>query len=240
MSFAAIFAAMLWLKGNTHTHTLMSDGDSAPATVVQWYCDHGYDFLVITDHDLITRVPAPARMVLIDGEEVTDWLPKRPLHVNAIGLTKRVTPQHGETAVEVVQRNVDAIRKAEGIAAINHPNFGWALSAHELQQIEGATLLEIASGHPYVNMDGPPSMEAVWDELLTAGKRIWGIGVDDSHDLTRPWDVNIAPPGKAWIVVRAAAREREAILDAIRKGEFYASNGVELVAYEVSGGTIRV
>jgi len=39
-----------WFKGNTHTHTLNSDGDSTPDEVVKWYREHGYHFLVLTDH----------------------------------------------------------------------------------------------------------------------------------------------------------------------------------------------
>src|SRR5262245_1668071 len=31
-----------WYKGNTHTHTLNSDGDSTPDEVVRWYRSHGY------------------------------------------------------------------------------------------------------------------------------------------------------------------------------------------------------
>ena len=158
-----------WLRGNLHTHTLESDGDSTPEEVARWYRDHGYDFLVITDHDKVTKIAAPPGLVLIPGEEVTDRLPKRSLHVNAIGITSAIPPQHGTTIVEVLQRNVDAVRKAGGIALINHPNFGWAFGAQELRQIEGAALLEIASGHPYVNMLGPPPVEEMWDVLLTAG-----------------------------------------------------------------------
>ncbi|TFG77436.1 MAG: hypothetical protein E4H23_08705, partial [Chrysiogenales bacterium] len=43
-----------WVKGNTHTHTNNSDGDEYPRRVARWYQDHGYHFLVITDHDMIT------------------------------------------------------------------------------------------------------------------------------------------------------------------------------------------
>ena len=228
--FLAFSANAAWLKGNTHTHTSESDGDSTPAEVVAWYADHGYDFLVITDHDKVTRVSSD-RLVLIPGEEVTDRLPKKPLHVNAIGIEEPVAPQKGATPVEVLQRNVDAVRKAGGIAAINHPNFGWAFGAAELLQIQGATLLEIASGHPFVNMQGPPSVEEMWDRLLTAGRRIWGVAVDDSHHLKRPWDVDMAPPGKAWVMVRAETREPKAILAALAAGDFYASTGVELEDY---------
>ena len=225
-----------WLKGNTHTHTLESDGDSPPADAVRWYREHGYDFLVITDHDKITRVDGGG-MVLIPGEEITDRLPKRPLHVNALGIEKPIPPQHGTTAVEVLQRNIDAVREAGGIPAVNHPNFGWAFGADELLKLERFALLEIASGHPYVNMLGPPSVEEMWDKLLTAGKRVWGIGVDDSHNFKESPDPR--PPGKAWIVVRAE-RDAKSILSAIERGDFYASTGVELTDYAVNEKSMTV
>ena len=235
----ALSSEAAWLKGNTHTHTLESDGDSKPETIARWYREHGYDFLVITDHDKVTRLAAEG-IVLIPGEEVTDRLPKKPLHVNALGIEKAIKPQGGASVVEVLQRNVDAVRKAGGIAAINHPNFGWAFGTKELMQIEGATLLEIASGHPYVNMQGPPSVESMWDELLTAGKRIYGIGVDDAHHLERPWDTDVALPGKAWVMVRAEKRDAESILGALARGDFYASTGVEIEDYAATDKEMRV
>lgn len=235
---AVLLASVLWLRGNLHTHTSLSDGDSTPAEMATWYRDHGYQFLVITDHDLLTEVPAPEGLVLIPGEEVTDRLPKKPLHVNAIGLTRVVPPQGGKSPVDVLQRNIDAVRAAGGIPLVNHPNFGWAFGAEELRQLRGVTLLEIASGHPYVNSQGPPAVEAMWDELLTAGQRVWGVAVDDSHHLKRPWDTDVALPGKGWVVVRAEKAESRAILAALERGDFYASTGVELE--EVSRGSVKV
>lgn len=237
--FVVLSAHAAWWKGNTHAHTLESDGDSTPQEVAAWYRQHGYHFLVITDHDKITKISAEG-ILLIPGEEVTDRLPKKPLHVNALGLTKVVKPQGGTSVVEVLQRNVDAVREAGGIAAINHPNFGWAFGADELLQVRGAALLEIASGHPFVNMEGPPHIEAVWDRLLGAGQRIYGIAVDDSHHLKRPWDTDIAPPGKAWVMVRAEKCEAAAILAALEHGDFYASTGVELEDYTVDAEKMSV
>src|SRR5215203_140780 len=86
LAFVCLPLNAAWLKGNLHTHTLESDGDSTPADVVRWYAEHGYDFLAITDHDKITRVEDSRGLVLILAEEVTDRLPKKPLHVNAIGI----------------------------------------------------------------------------------------------------------------------------------------------------------
>lgn len=41
-----------WFKGNTHTHTLWSDGDAAPEIAVEWYKDNGYDFLCLSEHNI--------------------------------------------------------------------------------------------------------------------------------------------------------------------------------------------
>jgi hypothetical protein len=229
-----------WLRGNLHTHTLESDGDSAPSDVVRWYAEHGYDFLVLTDHNKVTRVDDSRGLVLILGEEVTDKLPKKPLHVNAIGIEEPVAPQHGATPVEVLQRNVDAVHEAGGLALINHPNFGWAFGADELVQIERANFLEIASGHQFVNSLGPPSVESMWDRMLTAGKKIYGVAVDDMHHLQRFWDADAVHPGKAWVVVRAEQRDAKSILAALARGDFYASNGVELEDVVVDAKSITV
>lgn len=53
-----------WWRGNTHTHTLWSDGDDFPEAVAEWYKRNGYHFLAITDHNTLAieqrwfRVPA--------------------------------------------------------------------------------------------------------------------------------------------------------------------------------------
>lgn len=52
---ACLGGAPRWWKGNTHAHTLWSDGDSAPRQVVEWYRDAGYDFLVLSDHTLLAQ-----------------------------------------------------------------------------------------------------------------------------------------------------------------------------------------
>ena len=47
-------AKLRWYKGNIHTHTTESDGDADPEKVVGWYRRHGYDFLVLSDHNHLT------------------------------------------------------------------------------------------------------------------------------------------------------------------------------------------
>src|SRR6187200_1712335 len=129
-----------WYKGNTHTHTLNSDGDSTPDEVTTWYRAHGYQFLVLTDHNVLTNVDglnavhgASDQFLVIKGEEVTDRFGDKPIHINGLDVSRLVEPQHGSSVLDVVQRAVDAIRKADGIPHVNHPNFGWAITADELK-----------------------------------------------------------------------------------------------------------
>lgn len=239
-----------WYKGNTHTHTLNSDGDSTPDDVVRWYREHGYDFLVLTDHNYLTDVSglnavhgAAERFLVIKGEEVTDRLGQTPLHINGLDVGRTVEPQGGASRVEIAQRNVDAIRAAQGIPHINHPNFGWALSADDLAQVHRYRLLEIFNGHPMVNNlggGGTPGLEEVWDGLLSNGQRVFGIAVDDAHHFKRPGDPTASGPGRGWVVVRAPRLETRALLEALEAGAFYASTGVVLEDCSVIDRTLTV
>ena len=49
--------AASWFRGNTHTHTLWSDGDDFPEMVAEWYREQGYHFLGISDHNVYQRGP---------------------------------------------------------------------------------------------------------------------------------------------------------------------------------------
>lgn len=42
-----------FLKGNLHTHSLWSDGDDYPDMIADWYKSHGYQFLALTEHNVI-------------------------------------------------------------------------------------------------------------------------------------------------------------------------------------------
>jgi hypothetical protein len=42
-------------KGNLHTHSLWSDGDDFPELIADWYKQHGYQFLALTEHNVIAE-----------------------------------------------------------------------------------------------------------------------------------------------------------------------------------------
>src|SRR5947208_2582525 len=48
-------SAFQYWKGNLHTHSLWSDGDDFPEMIADWYKRHGYHFLALTDHNLLSE-----------------------------------------------------------------------------------------------------------------------------------------------------------------------------------------
>ena len=242
--------AVNWYKGNTHTHTINSDGDSTPADVVRWYRENRYNFLFITDHEHVTNVASlndlhgkAGAFLVIAGQEVTDSYDRKPYHLNALGISKLVMPNRLPGAVETLQKNIDDVLKAGGIAQINHPNFGWALTADQLIKLNNYTLLEIHNGHPLVNNmggGGVPSAEAMWDSVLSSGKLVFAVADDDSHFFKRIGDPTAPTPGKGWIFVRAAELTPEAVIESMKKGDFYASTGVELSDYKADDRQVTV
>jgi predicted metal-dependent phosphoesterase TrpH len=238
----------IWFKGNTHSHTTESDGDSPPEVVAQWYKSHGYRFLVLSDHNVFTDPRTLAHLVdstflLIPGEELTSSFESKPVHVNGLNLPGLIEARTDSTLVGTIQKNVDAIREVQGVPHINHPNFRWAFGYEELRQVRNDKLFEIWNGHPLVhNLGGGDhdSLEDIWDRLLTDGKRLYGIAVDDAHHFQGEFAPERSNPGRGWIVVRADRLDANTLVAAMEAGQFYASTGVQLTDVRVEPTSLTI
>ncbi len=229
-----------WYKGNIHTHTTESDGDADPEFVTRWYMEHGYDFLVLSDHNhrTILEHEIEGGPLMIPGEEVSSRIlgGTVPIHLNAIGIRHVVEPTDLDDIVETIQANVDAIINAGGIAQLNHPNYEWAFDDEHIVQVIGASLLEIHNAHPSVNTygaPGKPSTVEIWDRVLSQGRILFGTATDDSHNYYdhTPERSN---PGRAWVVVDAPELTVDAIVEGLATGSFYSSTGVVLTHLKMS------
>jgi hypothetical protein len=180
--------------------------------------------------------------MLLKGEEISDRHETAPIHVNATHLREYIPPQGGGSVLETIQNNVNAVlaqRKRTGqvmFPHINHPNFGWAITAEELMRVENARFFEVYNGHPGVRNYGDdtrPGTERMWDIVLTwrlavlGFEPMYGLATDDAHSYhgVSPKGSN---PGRGWLVVRATHLTPEKIIHAMESGDFYASTGVIL------------
>lgn len=184
----------------------------------------------------------PNRFLLIPAEEISDKFRTLPLHVNAINIREALKAQGGTSVVDVLQRNVDAVleqRRRTGqpmFPHINHPNFGWGITAEELMRIQGDKFFEVYNGHPAVNNEGDlyhANTERIWDIVLTFRlaelglEPMFGTAVDDAHNYHVMARTN-SNPGRGWVMVQSQELTPAAIIGAMERGDFYASSGVKL------------
>lgn len=234
-----------WFKGNLHTHTTKSDGDAEPQWVANWYKNHGYDFLVLSDHNHRTILEQEIDgLLMVPGEEVSarTEVGQIPIHINGIGVSKVVEPIHGDDIVKIIQANVDSIHDAGGIVQINHPNFRWAFDHSHISQVVGADLIEVHNSHPLVNnlgAPGRPGSEDIWDRVLSSGKIIFGTATDDSHNY-HDWLPHLSNPGRGWVMVSANDLSIDGIVSALADGQFYSSTGVTLSSYFYDDMEIKI
>jgi hypothetical protein len=245
--FARAFDIDTFQRGNVHAHSNESDGDSDPRSVYLWYRNHGYNFAAVTDHNVFVD-PARYRdlerddFALLGGEEVTMKGAGRPVHINALCTGQKIAGGTFDTAEAAIASGVERVLAVGGIPLVNHPNFDWGIDEHALFAARGATLIEIFSGHPSVPGAGDrhhPSHEAMWDSLLTSGRDVMGVAVDDAHHL-HPQNDAQSQPGRAWIEVFAPSAKRDLICAAIGNGLLYASNGAKIDRIAVSTDAYEV
>ncbi len=195
----------------------------------------------------------PNRFLVIQSEEITDEFESKPIHVNATNILDVIPPQGGESVLDVLQQNVNAVldqRRTTGqimFPHVNHPNFGWAVTAEDLIALQGERFFEVYNGHPAVHNQGDhrrPSVERIWDIVLSERLReghdvLLGIAVDDAHNYHESGPSR-SNPGRAWVMVRASTLSAAALLGAMESGDFYGTTGVELDEIDFNGNRLSL
>ena len=222
-----------WIRGNFHCHCSENSGCSTVplAEGVRRYHEIGARFLAVTDHDCVTdlskiRARYPG-MIFLEGFEYSKC-------ENVLFIGEKVPPLHNRTLD-------GALTGAAGLlTVICHPQprpneeywpFDKILALPRLP--DG---IEIYNGHygveSMIARGITPLYTALWDRLLTAGRRLWGFANDDFHD---PADFD-----NAFNMVLVREQSAAAVLDAAKNGRFYASTGLLLDRVGEDGGRISV
>jgi hypothetical protein len=233
-------------RGNLHTHSTNSDGVLEPAEVCRRYKAEGYDFIALTDH-----------FVGLWGFPITDTVPYRGngfttilgaelhsgamqngelWHILAVGLPRDFAPSNAPDFVPVAGQETGAEIAARAVAAgafvaIAHPQWS-SLVMEDMREITAAHAVEVYNHGCAMGCDRPDGFMMA-DQLLTEGRRVTLIATDDAH-FSEPDHFG------GWVMVKAEANEPEALLEALKRGDFYSTQGPELRDVRIEGGNVIV
>lgn len=177
-----------WYCGDTHTHTVYSDGNDTPAQMVEAAMGEGLDWFVLTDHGagsnikhvLIAHEEAiplsePGKFVVIPGEEFS----APSYHANIInGVIE-------EPSAASLQQAIDAVMKLDSeerpmTIKINHPHWTGTPKTSELvRQVKSLPLIEQWNDG---DVERNKQTTMLWWELLNNGIRVFAETGTDSHN----------------------------------------------------------
>ncbi|HEV2529152.1 MAG TPA: CehA/McbA family metallohydrolase [Thermomicrobiales bacterium] len=227
-------------RGNIHCHSTNSDGRLEPEEVVRRYREQGYDFIALTDH-FIERFDFPISdtsayrtdgFTTIFGAELhapaldngQSW------HIVAAGLPLDFPPTGDqESGPELAARAI----AAGAFVGIAHPAWN-GVKMVDVAAIEDAHAIEIFNTGHRADADRGDGWFLA-DLVAIEGRRILGYAADDAHFNGRPDHFG------GWVMVRAAELTPEALVEALKDGQFYSSQGptIEDVSVDDENITIR-
>ncbi len=196
-----------------------------------------------------------SKFILLQSEEITDSFERRPIHINATNIARLIEPKHGSSVEDTIRRNLQAINahakkhSREILPHLNHPNFGFGITAEDIAPVLEEQFFEVFNGHSGVNNAGDDthaSTERIWDIVNTIritelkAPPIFAIATDDSHSYHGNSTVSI--PGRGWVMVKAKHLTPESLIRAMKAGDFYASTGIILdtISFDTPNNTLNI
>ena len=167
-----------WYSGALHAHTHNSDGALFAQALAERARAEGIDFLAITDHNNTASqretIDVPGLLTIL-GEEVTT--PGGHANVWGLGGVRdfvdfRVSP--GDPAIHTL---FSAAVERGALVGINHPYSDCVACSWTHAVPEVVNTIEITGREPAEIVRAV----ALWDMLLTAGRRVTASGVSDWH-----------------------------------------------------------
>jgi hypothetical protein len=211
-------------RGNLHTHSNLSDGALPLDEVVSRYKAVGYDFIMMSEHfthhfnypiadtrhlrgnDFTTILGAELHAPVTSAGE---WW-----HIVAAGLPLDFAPVlSGETGPQIAKRAADA----GAFIGIAHP--AWSqLTIEDGRALSFAHAVEIYNHGCAVECDRGDGFYLL-DQLLNEGhKHLSAFATDDAH-------FKNADQFGGWVHVKSQSLDPDVLLSALKRGDYYSSQG---------------
>jgi hypothetical protein len=220
-----------WYKGALHAHTTRSDGKLSPAESAAAHKAHGYHFLAITDHDVITDMSAfsDASFLTIPGVELSHGRNEvgQSYHMVLVGIRQVVRAAYNVP----IQEAIDTWAEAAQLLFIPHAYWS-GMELHELLPLERLAGMEI--WNTSANTDLGKGLSTVhWDSLLARNKAWAGFATDDTHGINDDFD-------GGWVCVKSERLDEASILTALNSGAFYSSSGPTIHDFRIENGVAYI
>lgn len=227
-------------KGNLHTHSTASDGAYDPDEVCRRYQEAGYDFLSLTDHFLPaydypltdTRAHRTKDFTTIIGAELhtaetefgSIW------HILAVGLPLDFAPPDKNESIRALSRRA---LTCGAYVALAHPAW-YGITERDAEALGPVDAIEVFNGVACDHNDRPDSWNLA-EILLSRNQRYLACATDDFHGTGDRNDFS-----RGWVMVKSERLDPEALLSALKAGNYYSSTGPEIHDLQWDGKSLTL
>ncbi len=230
-------------RGNLHCHSTRSDGLLEPEAVVNAYRDAGYDFVCLSDHFeeeygwrvTDTRHLRDEGFTTIVGAELSSarWEDRHAYWVTAAGLPLDFEAPPADDHAEAIRRAGDL----GAFVVILHPGLNNLplAAADGLPALDAIHAVEVYN-HNCAMAALPDRANGAYmlDGLLEKGRRVLVNAGDDAH-FGHPRD-----RFGGWVEVHCDRLDPDVLLESLKAGRYYSTQGPALREMILDGGRLRV
>lgn len=223
---AGVAQEQKWYRGSTHIHTANPYETYTPQTVADWYRKHGYDFIVLTEHEKVFDTQGLTRegFLVIPGQEITQLVSDashpqcvRHTHVNGLGMRTVILPVEGKPDPPGTRRNQLTPDQYRKLAQETSPkitplqsylrNVGEIRKQGGVPQINHPNLNWSVRPEDLVGLDGPYLLEIA--NGYPFSNNLGGVTSDGTKALSTEalWDVVLSAGKVAWAVASDDAHD---------------------------------
>ena len=248
-------------KANMHTHTTVSDGKLTPEEAKEVFKSLGYSIVAFTDHEVVVPhpelrdddfLPITSYEISVSSKwhsfvkcyHLNIYMPEPDRDVTGTFCLPRVKEQWRHQVNEGMKekgvesrpyskecaQNMIDIANSEGcLVSYNHPI--WSNQNYvDYSGLKGIWGVEWHNNE-CTRMGYYDTVQPI-DDLLNEGERVFPLATDDCHSR--------ASYGGGWISVKARSLDYDTVFTALRKGDFYSSNGPAIKSIWYEDGKVTV
>lgn len=254
-----------YFKAALHCHTTISDGTPTPEEMKELYKACGYQILAITDHNVIADHSAMNEedFLMLTGveyniTETINWaenrLWARTYHLNFLAkrpdnLWQPYLPEKNFQAaqpyldkadyqpfsrvysVENMNALIAEANKRGFLVTYNHPH--WSMHSYpDYADLKGLWGLEIYNTDCLPVTPADRDNSQVYRDLVSLGNNVVPVAADDAHVE--------AIVGGGWVMIGAEKLEYSAVIEAMEKGDLYASTGPEIKELSIEDSKLHI
>lgn len=250
-----------FFKACLHAHSTVTDGKLSPKAVKEAYKEKGYSILSLTDHNVVADHSSlnDPDFLMLTGIEINTcqngFHPRmKTYHLNLIakqpGLRWQPFPKPKYTedarphvlrtvignmsdaySVEAVNAVIAEANRQGYLVCYNHPE--WSLQNYcDYAPLKGLWAMELCNNGNTVMGYNDRDNSKVYQDLVNLGNRIVPLGTDDCHGTNDMFG--------AWTMIGAEKLEYASVIQAMERGNLYASTGPDIYNLTLEGDKLTV